>query len=117
MLYSNQIINDCLNSTERNIQKALNNFSYLSENQLNWKPSSENWSVGECINHLLTTNKLYLDKIEKIMNLSPSESEKDYLYSQSFMGKMITKAVDPVNVKKFKTFKVFLPDKSTVTSI
>jgi len=114
MLYSNQIINDCLNSTERNIQKALSNFSYLSENQLNWKLSSENWSVGECINHLLTTNKLYLAKIEKIMDLSPTVSEKDYLYSQSFMGKMITKAVEPVNVKKFKTFKVFLPDKSTV---
>lgn len=114
MLYSNQIINDCLNSTERNNQKALSNFSHLSENQLNWKPSLENWSVGECINHLLTTNKQYLAKIEKIINLSPTLSEKNYLYSQSFMGKMITKAVDPANIKKFKTFKVFLPDKSTV---
>lgn len=114
MLYSNQIINDCLNSTERNIRNALSNFSHLSENQLNWKSSSENWSVGECINHLLTTNEQYLAKIEKIINLFPSGSEKDYLYSQSFMGKMITKAVDPSNIKQFKTFKVFLPDKSTV---
>jgi len=114
MLYSHQIIKDYLNSTERNIEKALSNFSYLSENQLNWKPSFEIWSVGECINHIITTNQLYLAKIAKFIRLLPTGSEKDYLYSQSFMGKMIAKAVDPANVRKFKTFKVFIPHKSTV---
>ncbi|MGB5287494.1 MAG: DinB family protein [Ignavibacteriaceae bacterium] len=114
MLYSHQIIKEYINSTEENIEKALSNFSYLSENQLNWKPSFEIWSVGECINHIIRTNQLYLAKIEKFVKPLPTGSEKDYLYSQSFMGKMITKAVDPANVKKFKTFKVFIPHKSAV---
>ena len=114
MLYSSGIKNDCINSTEINIKRVQSAFSLLSENQLNWKPSSEVWSIGECINHIVKTNGLYLSKIENILGSSPAGSEGDFPYSQSFMGKMITKAVEPANIKKFKTFKVFLPGKSAV---
>ncbi len=31
-------------------------FGGLSSDQLNWKPSAESWSVGQCIDHLIRSN-------------------------------------------------------------
>ena len=112
MSSSHQIIQECTNATQANIERAIKSFLYLSENQFNWKPHPESWSVGECLSHLINSNKLYLNKIEHILSLQPIGSEQDYLYSQSFMGKMIAKEVDPKNVKKVKTFKMFYPASS-----
>lgn len=113
---SHQIIQECINKTNVNIEKALKTFSYLSEKQLNWKPAPDVWSVGECISHLVNSNGLYLVKIEKILSSVPVSKGKDFPYNQSFVGKMIAKGVDPANVKKSKTFKVFFPDESEIST-
>jgi hypothetical protein len=112
MSSSHQIIQECTNATQANIERAIKSFSYLSENQFNWKPDPESWSVGECLSHLANSNKLYLNKMEHILSLNSNVCEQDYLYSQSFMGKLISKGVDLKNAKKVKTFKVFYPTKS-----
>jgi hypothetical protein len=112
MSSSHQIIQECSKATHANIERAIKSFSHLTENQINWKHDSESWSVGECFSHLVNSNRLYLTKFEVILNSLPSVSEKDFTYKQSIMGKMITKGVDPKNVKKVKTFKVFYPTKS-----
>jgi len=112
MSSSHQIIQECIKATHANIERAIKSFPHLSENQFNWKSNPESWSVGEYLSHLVNSNKLYLNKIEHILSLHPIGSEQDYLYSQSFMGKMIAKGVDPKNVKKVKTFKVFYPTSS-----
>jgi len=111
---SNQIIKDCIKSTQENIERAKKSFSHLSDIQLNWKPHPDSWSVGECLSHLVNSNDLYLDKIENILNSFPTGSEKDFPYEQSFLGKLIAKGVDPSNLKKARTFKEFFPDKSDV---
>jgi hypothetical protein len=113
MLTSNQVIEDFKKRTKSNLERVKSNFSSLSENQFNWKPSTDVWSVGECINHLIVTNELYKVKIENLSTSAPGNTETDYTYSMSFMGKMIAKGVDPANVKKAKTFKVFSPKKSS----
>jgi len=112
MSSSHQIIQECTNATQANIERAIKSFSHLSENQFNWKPDPESWSVGECLSHLVNSNKLYLNKLEHISSLHPIGSEQNYRYSQSLMGKIILKGVDPQNVKKVKTFKVFYPASS-----
>jgi len=114
MSSSNQTIKDCILSTQENIERAKKSFTHLSDGQLNWEPHPDSWSVGECLSHLVNSNSLYLDKIENILNSFPTGSEKDFPYKQSFMGKLISKGVDPSNLKKAKTFKVFFPDKSDV---
>lgn len=114
MSSSKQIITDCIKATQVNIERAAKAYSHLSETQLNWKQHHESWSIGECISHLVNTNGLYLNKIKNILNSLPTGSEKDFLYKQSLMGKLIAKAVDPANVRKSKTFKVFFPASSNI---
>jgi len=35
----------------------------LSSAQLNWKPRSDAWSVGQCLEHLRIANEVYLPAI------------------------------------------------------
>lgn len=35
----------------------------LTEEQLNWSPAPESWSVGQCLEHLSLTNEAYLPAI------------------------------------------------------
>ncbi|HEY0049440.1 MAG TPA: DinB family protein [Pyrinomonadaceae bacterium] len=41
-------------------------FGNLSPGQINWRPSAEGWSVGQCFEHLIKTNKLFDDELDKI---------------------------------------------------
>lgn len=114
MQSSHQIIKECIETTEANIERASKTFSHLSEIQFNWKSNPESWSSGECISHLVNSNSLYLTKIENILNSVPAGYEKDFPYKQSFFGKLIAKGVDPAYVRKSKTFKVFFPVTSEI---
>lgn len=112
---SHQIILECTRATKANVEKTLKTFSRLSEKQLNWKPGNAAWSVGECISHLVNSNRLYQNKIESILSSNSSALAKDFSYKQSLVGKMIVKGVDPKNVRKAKTFSVFFPDASQMS--
>lgn len=41
-------------------------FGQLSAEQINWKPGGEAWSVGQCFDHLIISNRLLLTVIEEI---------------------------------------------------
>jgi hypothetical protein len=45
---------------------ARKTFGAFSAEQINWKPSAESWSVGQCFEHLIKTNELFYDELEKI---------------------------------------------------
>lgn len=42
-------------AVSNNVEEA---FGGLSEEQLNWKPDVESWSVAQCLEHLIITNEL-----------------------------------------------------------
>ena len=43
----------------------------LTAFQLNWKPSQDAWSVGQCIEHLRVTNEVYLPAIAASLTAGP----------------------------------------------
>src|SRR5262249_21641958 len=40
----------------------------LSGGQLNWKPSPHQWSVGQCLDHLLVSSEVYLPPISRALD-------------------------------------------------
>ncbi len=52
-----------LEEISQNVQKTFGN---LSAEQINWRPSSEGWSVGQCFEHLIKTNELFYAELDKI---------------------------------------------------
>ncbi len=51
---------------EQAAEKVNNNFFQISTQQLNWKPSPGQWSIGECLDHLIISDRSYFNVLEKI---------------------------------------------------
>lgn len=88
-------------------------FKILSDDQINWKPSQEKWSIAECVDHLVVTNRLYLKEfqkqfVEKRIKTNCSKTEVKH----RLLSKFIMKSVDSLNSKNVNTFAVFMPSTS-----
>lgn len=100
---------------ERLGQDTKATFGNLNASQLNWKPNADQWSVGQCFDHLLTTNQGYMEIFEKI-----SRGEKETgLWERmplvpDFFGSMLKKGVAPESSRKFKAPQMFRPSSSAV---
>lgn len=79
-------------------------FYGLSEDQLNWNPEKNSWSIAQCLQHIVLTNKAYDDVFRSIAsgNYNPGLWQKLSPFS-NFMGKMVKQSVHPENPKKAKT--------------
>ena len=90
-------------------------FGALSPGQLNWKPSADEWSVAQCLDHLMTTNEAYFARVEETVgeDFRPNIWSRIPFWS-GLVGYLIKRSVDPDNRKKMKTFGVFEPSASEV---
>jgi hypothetical protein len=43
----------------------------LSVEQINWRPSPDQWSIGQCLHHLLMFNRLYMPAILRALDGQP----------------------------------------------
>jgi hypothetical protein len=48
------------------VDDARTSFGSLSEEQLNWKPAADGWSVAQCLDHLIKTNEQFYPEFEKL---------------------------------------------------
>ena len=109
MKTSDKLLQKFLSEAPLLIDTANKQFGGLSEMQFNWKPSKEKWSIGECINHLTVTHKLYNSKIKELQPSFEDSSNGSFKFKHTFSGRMILKYVDPNSTTRTKTFKVFKP--------
>ncbi len=90
-------------------------FRPLSSEQLNWKPDSVSWSVGQCIDHVITTNRSYFGIFESLIaGTKPFNFWEKIPFLPSFFGKMLISSTKPVVDKKFRTVPGFEPSKSGI---
>ena len=92
-------------------------FGGLSAAQLNWKPSAEQWSVGQCFDHLIKTNGTFFPAMRKIAGGAYRSSLWGRVSPLSgFFGRFILKALDPEKGRKTKAPRVFAPAQSDVAA-
>jgi hypothetical protein len=90
-------------------------FGGLSAAQLNWKPSAEQWSVGQCFDHLIVTNGSFFPVMERVA----AGTFKSELWARvspfsGYFGRYILGALDPSKGRKIKAPRAFLPASSDV---
>ena len=93
-----------------------NEFAGLNEEQLNWKPAPDVWSIAQIIEHIVLTNLSYFPAIGQIKsgNYSlPFTSKISFLVKQ--FGNIIYKSVNRNNKKKVKTMPVWKPVSSSIS--
>jgi hypothetical protein len=49
----------------------------LTTVQLNWRPSPAQWSIGQCLDHLLVANRVYLPPITEALQQAPRVPVQD----------------------------------------
>ena len=94
--------------------EAKSTFGNLTASQLNWKPSAERWSVAQCFEHLLTSNKGYLPIVDSVL-----AGKKPTLWERmpvipGLGGKLLINSLDPATTRKMKAPKSFEPAESDI---
>lgn len=90
-------------------------FGHLTPSQLNWKPSAERWSVAQCFEHLLTSNKGYLPIIDNVLAGYKRTLWQSMPVLPGLMGKLLVKSMDPASTRKVKAPKRFQPAQSDIS--
>lgn len=86
------------------------NFEALSEEELNWKPNVQTWSIARNIEHLIIINESYfltLEALRKGTYKTPLIGKLGFL--TKLMGQTMLKAVQPDRREKTKTFSMWEP--------
>jgi DinB superfamily len=103
-----------INAANNVAEQARTTFGQLTPSQLNWKPSPERWSVAQCFEHLLTSNKGYLPIIDNVLAGYKRTFWQSMPVLPGLMGKLLIKAMDPSSTRKVKAPKRFQPAQSDI---
>lgn len=82
----------------------------LSDQQFNWQPRPDSWSVAQCIDHLNVTARLYLPMLDE--GIAAAIRRGLYAagpYSYNWLGRLLVHAVQPKTKFKAKAPKAFQP--------
>ena len=96
--------------------EAKSAFGNLSPAQLNWKPSPERWSVAQCFEHLLTSNKGYLPIVDSVLAGKKRTFWEGMPLLPELGGKLLIKSLDPASPRKLKAPKSFEPAQSDISA-
>jgi len=90
----------------------------LEDYQLQWKPSSDSWSIVECMDHVVSFNKQYLPQLKEKVELGYSpERSPSTPYRSTYYGNMMAGAVSPDSIYKLKSSPSSQPQLKTVSEI
>lgn len=59
-------MNKVISELETISEQAKRTFGALDAGQINWRPDAESWSIGQCFEHLIRTNELFYDELDRI---------------------------------------------------
>ena len=104
-----------INAANNVANDAKTTFGHLTPSQLNWKPSAERWSVAQCFEHLLTSNKGYLPIIDNVLAGYKRTFWQSMPVLPGLMGKLLVKSMDPASTRKVKAPKRFQPAQSDIS--
>ena len=97
-------------------EQSLTEFGKLSNEQMNWKPNPNTWSIAQNLDHLIVVNETYypiLTSLKEGRYKAPFIAKIGFMVS--FLGKTILKAVQPDRQKKMKTFPIWEPNTSKIS--
>ena len=94
---------------------ARREFNNLSAEQLNWKPSAAEWSIGQCLDHLITTNSHFFTGFDQIIKGEKKQTLWESLpLLPTLFGRFVVNATNPKTARKVKSPKAFAPASSSV---
>jgi hypothetical protein len=85
---------DLTNNLKAISDDAHSSFGHLSGEQLNWKPAEKSWSVAQCLDHLILTNReFFLEMDELCAGTRKNSFFENYSPFSGWFGRFLIKAV------------------------
>jgi hypothetical protein len=90
-------------------------FGPLTADQLNWKPTSDEWSIGQCLDHIITTDTQYIPIFEQVAQgtMRPGFWRRLPLIPRLF-GDMLYNSVHPETTRPIPAPRIFRPSSSRI---
>lgn len=106
-----------LDALAQSSQRAESLFGNLRIYPLNWKENQQKWSIGQCLEHLITTNETYFTHFEAIANgtYQPTFWQKISPLS-AYFGNWVLETTRPVVTSPLKAPPTFAPTQSEVSA-
>ena len=100
---------------EKNNATANDLVQGLTEEQLNWKPDAQQWSVAQCLEHLAVTSKQFNGYFKQLIEGARLKwpTNGAVPYRPSLVGGWLIKQVVPETTRKVPAPKVFKPSDSS----
>lgn len=87
---SESLLDDLEHLTDRLSRVAKDYFGDLNEEQLNWKPNPDSWSIAECLEHLNLVSETYLQQTAERVRRSITKGK---LSKRHFKSNWLTNSV------------------------
>jgi len=115
MDYVNLSLPEVFDEAEAIAADAKTLFGHLSPQQINWKPGADEWSVAQCLEHLIAANRSFHPQFDQII----SSEKKTTLWERmpflpGLFGKLLVKSQAPNSHQKFKAPNLAQPSSSAV---
>jgi uncharacterized damage-inducible protein DinB len=97
-------------------EKVHSEFSNISLQQLNWKPSAESWSIAQCLEHLAISHSTYFPALKKITEgVYKMSFWERYSPFSGICGRLLKDQLQEQPKKKFQAPKIIRPSGSEIT--
>jgi hypothetical protein len=116
MDYQNADLSSLIAATNSIAAETHDTFAHLTPAQLNWKPSAERWSVAQCFDHLINSNRGYFPIVDDVLAGYKRTFWQSMPVLPGVMGKLLIKSLDPVKGRNLKAPKNFQPAQSDISA-
>jgi hypothetical protein len=107
MAYNLSDLSSVYDSADRRAAELLNG---LSEEQANWQPQpGRSWSILQCFDHLVRTNKAFSDRLAPALEKAPPAETADREIVVGWLARKLLESTEPPPKKKFKSPKPTVP--------
>jgi hypothetical protein len=107
-LESTDLLAAVIAEAEKNSEAARALAADLSHEQLNWKPSSTEWSMAQCLEHLAITSKEFDRYFSRALERG-RKAPDGLRYRPTAVGGWLARRVNPIGGRNFPAPKVFRP--------
>jgi hypothetical protein len=107
---SNPTLSDYLDQLDSIVLEARELTNGLTPQQFTWRPSERGWSIGQCLEHLTRTVKLYVPRIEVVIEESRQRKGRgEKGYRDGLLAAWLIRTMEPPPGLRIRTFRAIEP--------
>jgi hypothetical protein len=104
-----------LAEASRAADEAKRRFGRLSAEQVNWKPGEDEWSIGQCFDHLVISNRPFVPIFEEILaGRRRRRAWERVPWLPRLFGRLLIRTLRPDSGRKAQARPAFQPSRSHI---